>query len=72
MGVLKLEIHQNVKALPRYPRYLSPLPSFLEGCIPPDGLRLREYVHIGSDISFQASFGLLKPPFTVPHLSTQI
>ena len=60
-----------MKALPWYPRYLSPLPPFLEGCIPPDGLRLHEYVHIDSDISFQASFGLLKPPFTVPHLPTQ-
>ena len=58
--------------IPWYPRYLSPLPPFLEGCIPPDGLRLHEYVHIDSDISFQASFGLLKPPFTVPHLPTQI
>jgi len=29
-------------------------------------------VHIDSDISFQASFGLLKPPFTVPHLPNQI
>ena len=70
--ILKLEIHQNVKALPRYPRYSTPLPPFLEGCIPPDGLRLHEYVHIDSDIWFQASFGLLKPPFTVPHLPTQI